>query len=95
MFYFMKNSFNVWDFSFPSFHTAIVFCALPIIKKEFTKFWYFWLIFAILVSFSRVYFGVHYFSDILFGAFLGYLIGLLLIKLEEKYSFTKKLFKTN
>jgi undecaprenyl-diphosphatase len=48
----------------------------------------FWLGFAILVAFSRVYFGVHYLSDVIAGAFIGYLIGYLAMNLEEKYKYS-------
>src|SRR3989338_3930481 len=41
-----------------------------------------WLTF--LVSFSRVYFGFHFLSDVVFGMFAGYFIGSLLLKLHEK-----------
>jgi undecaprenyl-diphosphatase len=90
IFYFMKNSFSIWDFSFPSFHSMLVFSALPVLNKEFKQLKYFWLIFAFLVAFSRVYFGVHYLSDVLAGALIGYLIGYLMVSLEEKYAFGLK-----
>lgn len=91
--YFMKNSINTWDFSFPSGHTVLVFCILPILDKEFRKFKWIWLVFAILVGFSRIYFGIHYLSDVLAGAALGYLTGLLIIKIEEKYRFGERVVK--
>lgn len=84
-FHFMKNNFNTWNFSFPSFQAMLVFAALPLLNKEFKKFRYFWLIFACLVGFSRAYLGVHYLSDVLSGAIIGYLIGYSMILIEEKY----------
>jgi len=89
-FNFMKDNFNTWNFSFPSFHAMFVFSALPILSKEFKKFKYVWLIFACLVAFSRVYFGVHYFSDVLAGAVIGYLIGYVMVLVEERYGFGEK-----
>ena len=62
------------SFSFPSGHAAVVFAALPFLNSPY------WLIFAVLVSFSRIYLGVHYLSDVLFGALIGYFIGLLIKK---------------
>jgi undecaprenyl-diphosphatase len=91
--YFMKNSINTWNFSFPSQHTALVFCILPILNKEFRKFRYIWLIFACLIGFSRVYFGTHYLSDVLAGAVIGYLTGYLMIIVEDKYRIGEKLIK--
>ena len=62
-------------YSFPSIHTAAAFSALPVLDLEFSKLKWFWLGFAFLIALSRIYIGLHYFSDIAAGAFLGYLIG--------------------
>ena len=72
----------------------LVFCALPIISKEFRKIKWAWIIFAVLVAFSRVYFGLHFLSDVLIGGILGYLIGVLIIKLEEKNNFGEKIYNS-
>lgn len=80
--YFLKDNFMTWNFSFPSFQAVLVFSALPILNKNFKKFKYVWLIFACLVAFSRVYFGLHYLSDVLAGAIIGYLIGMLMVWFE-------------
>jgi len=92
-FHFIRNNFNTWNFSFPSFQALIVFSALPILGKEFKKFRYIWFVFACLVVFSQVYFGIHYLSDVLGGAIIGYLIGLLMVKIEEKYGYSHVLMK--
>jgi len=92
-FHFMRDNFNTWNFSFPSFQTVLVFSALPILNKEFKKFRYVWLIFACLVAFSRIYFGVHYVSDVLSGAVIGYLIGYIVVLIEEKKNYGKKIIK--
>jgi undecaprenyl-diphosphatase len=89
----MKDNFNTWNFSFPSFQAMLVFSALPLLNKQFKKFRYIWFIFACLVAFSRVYFGVHYLSDVMAGAIIGYLIGLIMVKVEEKYSIGQKVMK--
>ena len=80
----IKDNFNTWNSSFPSFHTMLVFAVLPIINKEFKEFRHYWLIFALLVAFSRIYFGLHYLSDVLIGGLIGYLIGSLVISIKEK-----------
>lgn len=87
-----SRSYEIWNFSFPSFQAVLVFSALPILSKEFPKFKWFWGIFAFLVAFSRVYFGVHFLSDVLIGAILGYLIGISVIKLENKNKFGEKAY---
>jgi len=86
----MSKSYEIWNFSFPSFQAMLVFCALPILSKEFPKIKWAWIVFAFLVAFSRVYFGLHFLSDVIIGGILGYLIGMLVIKLENK----KKLIKS-
>jgi len=90
MFYLIKNSYNVWNFSFPSFETMLVFSMLPIINLEFRKLKKFWLCFAIIVALSRIYFGMHYLSDVLSGILIGCFIGYLNVYLEKKYFFGKK-----
>ncbi len=92
-FYFIKDNFNTWNFSFPSFKTMLVFAALPLLNKEFRKFRYVWVIFACLVGVSRAYLGVHYLSDVLSGAVIGYLMGYLILLIEEKYKIGLKLIK--
>ncbi len=92
-FHFMRDNFNTWNFSFPSFQTLLVFSALPLLSREFKKFRYIWVIFACLVGFSRVYFGAHYLSDVLSGAVIGYLIGFLIVLIEEKRGYGKRVMK--
>lgn len=71
-------------FSFPSGHTTGAFSVLFILDKEFPMLKWFWLSFACLVGFSRVYIGVHYLSDVIGGALLGGFIGCLFLYLKEK-----------
>jgi undecaprenyl-diphosphatase len=83
--YTIQNNYATWNFSFPSFHAMFVFSLLPLLNKQYSKFKYVWIIFAILVAFSRVYLGVHYLSDVLAGAIIGYLIGVSALWIEERY----------
>ncbi|MAH03835.1 hypothetical protein CMI39_03555 [Candidatus Pacearchaeota archaeon] len=82
-----KASHLIWNFSFPSFRAMLVFCAIPFISKKYPKFKYIWITFAILVAFSRVYFGLHFLSDVIVGALIGYLIGASVIKKEKENKF--------
>ena len=45
-----KASHAVWNFSFPSFQTMLVFCAIPLLSKQFPKLKYYWIAFAVLVQ---------------------------------------------
>jgi membrane-associated phospholipid phosphatase len=57
--------------SFPSSHAANWFAATMICYVFYRRSWRFMLPLACLVSFSRIYNGVHYPSDVLAGAILG------------------------
>jgi undecaprenyl-diphosphatase len=71
--------------SFPSGHTLVFFTIIPMVAKKFPKLkTIFWMI-AILVGLSRIYLGVHYASDVIAGAFIGYGIGWTFMRIEEKY----------
>lgn len=88
-----KASYFIWNFSFPSSHAMIAFCAVPILSREFPKFKYFWILFAVLVSFSRIYLGLHYLSDVIAGGLIGYLIGAIIVKVEEEKKFGERIYK--
>lgn len=88
-----KASYHIWDFSFPSFDSALVFCAIPVVSKFFPKFKYLWIAFSVLVALSRVYVGAHYLSDIISGAVIGFLLGVLVVKLESTKKFFKVIYK--
>ncbi|MFH1249287.1 MAG: phosphatase PAP2 family protein [archaeon] len=80
---FLKIS-NPFNSSFPSLHAASAFSALPVLDKEFRYFKFVWIFFAVLVAISRVYFALHYPSDVIIGALIGYSSGNLSIRLTEK-----------
>lgn len=88
-----EASHSIWNFSFPSFHAMLAFCAVPILSHQFKKFKYVWIIFAVLVAFSRVYFGVHFLSDVISGGILGYALGILVMKSEQEYKWGEKIYK--
>lgn len=89
----LANSSHLnWNSSFPSFHAMFAFAALPILLKQFPRLKYFWIILALLVAFSRVYFGLHFLSDVIAGAVLGYLIGWIILKTETRNKFWSKIY---
>ncbi len=75
-------------YGFVSSHAANFFGLLsyiyPFFKKEKTKVFGVLLVLGILVCISRIYLGVHYFSDVLVGALLGTFIGFCIRFLVEK-----------
>ena len=69
------------DFSFPSGHTMSSFAAATIIANANFKMGIISFIVAVLIAFSRLYLYVHYPSDVLVGALIGVLLGIISIKL--------------
>ncbi len=63
------------DWSFPSGHAASSFAAAAVIWLNYGKNGRAALVLAGLIAFSRLYVGVHYPTDVLFGAADGMLIG--------------------
>lgn len=81
---------QILSYSFPSMHAVVAFSLLPMLKYFLPKQKNFWIMFAFLVIFTRIYFGFHYLSDVFFGAVLGYSLGWLLLELHLR----GKLWKT-
>jgi len=66
------------DFSFPSGHTASSFAVASTLSRKLPpKYGIPAIILASIISFSRLYVGVHYPSDVLFGMIIGILISYL------------------
>jgi len=71
------NNYRGGPFGFVSSHAANVFCVATFLAYQFKTYkWSLFLLFwATLVSYSRIYLGVHYPLDIICGAVLGALLG--------------------
>jgi undecaprenyl-diphosphatase len=72
------NGYRGGNYGFISSHAANVFGVATYLSNQFKH--YKWTLFlfawAVIVSYSRIYIGVHYPFDIIFGAILGVLIGI-------------------
>ena len=77
------QDFGVITNSFPSMHAWVAFASLPILARNLRNAHYF-TIYAVLVAFSRVYFGYHYMSDVVFGIFAGYFTGMFSARFSKK-----------
>jgi undecaprenyl-diphosphatase len=72
--------------SFPSSHATNNFVAAGILTYFYPHYKIFYYSIAVIIAFSRVFIGVHYFSDILGGALVGFVISfLLLIPVKKLY----------
>jgi undecaprenyl-diphosphatase len=72
--------------SFPSAHAVNVFAAAAVLWRFYRRSLWASLPLAVLVALSRVYVGVHYPLDILAGAILGWVVGLLVERAVREVS---------
>ena len=70
--------------SFPSNHSANIWALSLIVGYLYTDAKKYFITLAFLISVSRVYIGVHYPIDVIFGALMGIMISTLLIVLYQK-----------
>lgn len=88
-------------YSFPSGHTTSSFAAAIVIglkyslqlKNKKIRLIYPLIAFATLIGFSRIYIGVHYPFDVIFGALMGMICALIILKTEKQIFENKYLRK--
>ncbi|HXY86865.1 MAG TPA: phosphatase PAP2 family protein [Candidatus Acidoferrales bacterium] len=60
--------------AFPSAHTANAFALTATISRYHRKFTIVMFAWALVIAFSRVFLGLHYFTDVIGGAVLGFVV---------------------
>ncbi|MGE5681811.1 MAG: phosphatase PAP2 family protein [Bacillota bacterium] len=84
------------SFSFPSSHAVNNFAVFAYFSRLYPKIKWILFIVAFLVSFSRIYVGRHYPSDVLGGALIGVITGYLfawIVKWLDSFLQQKKIFQ--
>ena len=76
-------------YGFVSSHAANIFAASTILSFFYIHKKKLCLTIAFLVSYSRVYVGVHFPGDVIFGGMLGYLIAIITITFYSKFVLNK------
>lgn len=70
------------SYSFPSSHAANIFAAATLFSNKYRRFMPYFLIFAFMIAYSRIYVGVHYPLDALSGVFVGIACAAVVLSLE-------------
>jgi undecaprenyl-diphosphatase len=79
-----KGPGEILDPSFPSAHAAFSFMMATLLSLWFPRYWIIFFVIAVFISWTRIYLGVHYPTDVIVGALLGYGITRIYIFLSLK-----------
>jgi undecaprenyl-diphosphatase len=72
---------EIYESSFPSGHTSIAVSVCAFMFIAVKRYWYLYILFALLSGFYRIYVGTHFPSDVLCGALIGIISAYLTVKL--------------
>lgn len=75
------------DYSFPSGHATFAWALAVVLAGKEPRAKYLFYILAILISLSRIYLGVHYPADVIYGSLVGVVIGWFSLWLEQQVIF--------
>lgn len=81
--------------SFPSAHTVLAFALVIVLSKVDKRIMLPGFVLACIIGFSRVFIGVHYPFDVIFGALMGIILGTIAISLplEKIQNSMKKIWE--
>lgn len=83
-----SQAISIIDFdigpSFPSGHSERAFSGAVVLANHYKKYNWLFYILSILVSFSRVYIGLHYPLDVLIGVINGIILGMIALSIPTK-----------
>jgi undecaprenyl-diphosphatase len=67
-----KGPGEILDPSFPSAHSAFAFMMATLLANQFPRYRVIFFVVAGLIGWTRIYLGLHYPTDVIAGALLGY-----------------------
>jgi len=79
----IEPGYQTWDFSFPSNHASTSWASFFFIPSGVLR--VSWILISGVIMFSRVYFGLHYVSDVIVGALIGLGVSYLLSRYGNKF----------
>lgn len=71
------------DFAFPSGHSTLAFAAATVLSSYEPKYKIAYYVVAGLIAFSRVYLGFHYVGDVVAGGLIGWLTGVVMLRITQ------------
>jgi undecaprenyl-diphosphatase len=71
------------SYSFPSVHSANIFAQATMLTIFYPRWKWVYFSFAAFIGYSRIYVGLHYPGDVLFGAVEGVVVALLVVSLYK------------